>query len=106
MDNRRGETIDAVVVGVEKFGVICRGVGIPVESLVHVSELAVNDFFDFDRGELTLTGRRTGRSFRLGDAVRVKIVAVDLDDRSIRFAMDARSGTVRRREEGGTSPSN
>ncbi|MDC0176431.1 RNB domain-containing ribonuclease, partial [Planctomycetaceae bacterium] len=103
MDNRRGEMIDAVVVGVEKFGVICRGVGIPVESLVHVSELAANDFFDFDRGELTLTGRRTGRSFRLGDAVRVKIVAVDLDDRSIRIAMDARSGTIRRREEGGTS---
>ena len=103
LDNRRGETIDAVVVGVEKFGVICRGVGIPVESLVHVSELAANDFFDFDRGELTLTGRRTGRSFRLGDAVRVKIVAEDLDDRSIRFAMDDRSGTIRRREGGGTS---
>ena len=100
LDARRGETIDAVVVGVEKFGVICRGIGIPVEALVHVSELDENDLFDFDRGELTLTGRRSGRSFRLGDPVRVKIVAVDLDERSIRFEMDPRSGSMRRRPEG------
>lgn len=93
---RRGETIDAVVVGVEKFGVICRGTRIPVEALVHVKELDENEYFDFDRDELTLTGRRTGRSFRLGDPVRVKIVSVDLDERSIRFEMDRRSGKTRR----------
>ena len=93
---RRGETIDAVVVGVEKFGVICRGTRIPVEALVHVRELDENEYFDFDRDELTLTGRRTGRSFRLGDPVQVKIVSVDLDERSIRFEMDRRSGKTRR----------
>jgi len=98
LETRRGETIEAVVVGVEKFGVICRGVGIPVEALVHVSEIGENDFFDFDRGELTLTGRRSGRSFRLGDPVKVKIVSVDLDERSIRFEMDRRSGRIRRGE--------
>ena len=97
---RRGETIDAVVVGVEKFGVICRGTRIPVESLVHVKELDGNEYFDFDRDELTLTGRRTGRSFRLGDPVQVKIVAVDLDERSIRFEMDRRSGLTRRSDGG------
>ena len=93
---RRGETIEAVVVGVEKFGVICRGIRIPVEALVHVRELDENEYFDFDRDELILTGRRTGRSFRLGDPVQVKIVAVDLDERSVRFEMDRRSGKTRR----------
>ena len=97
---RRGETIDAVVVGVEKFGVICRGTRVPVQSLVHVKELDGNEYFDFDRDELTLTGRRTGRSFRLGDPVQVKIVAVDLDERSIRFEMDRRSGLTRRSDGG------
>ncbi|GIS61237.1 MAG: hypothetical protein CM1200mP2_34620 [Planctomycetaceae bacterium] len=59
-----------------------------------------NEYFDFDRDELTLTGRRTGRSFRLGDPVQVKIVAVDLDERSIRFEMDRRSGLTRRSDGG------
>ena len=63
---------------------------------MHVKELDENEYFDFDRDELTLTGRRTGRSFRLGDPVRVKIVSVDLDERSIRFEMDRRSGKTRR----------
>jgi len=98
LSSRQGETIDAVVVGIEKFGVICRGFGIPVEALVHVSELGDNEYFDFDRGEMTLTGRRSGRSFRLGDPVRVKIVAVDLDERSIRFEMDGQSGKPGRTE--------
>jgi ribonuclease R len=103
--DRTGETIDAVVVGVEKFGVICRGTGIPVEALVHVSELDKNDHFDFDRGELILTARRSGRSFRLGDPVRVKIVSVDLDERSIRFEMDGESGRIRQVEDSGRSRS-
>jgi len=97
--SRRGDVLDAVVIGVEKFGVICRGTRIPLEALVHVSELADNDYFDFDRAELTLTARRSGRSFRLGDQVRVKIVDVDLDQREVRFAMDAKSGKSHR---GGT----
>ncbi len=94
-----GQTIDAIITGVEKFGVICRGMSIPIESLVHVRDLDDNDFFDFDRGELTLTGRRSGRSFRLGDQVRVKIVGVNLDRRSVQFAIDQRSG---RAEKSGT----
>ena len=101
LSSRRGETIDAVVVGIEKFGVICRGFGIPVEALVHVSELGDNEYFDFDRDEMTLTGRRNGRSFRLGDPVRVKIVEVNLDERSIRFEMDRKSGKTRHKGGGG-----
>jgi ribonuclease R len=93
---RIGQTIDAIITGVEKFGVICRGMSIPIESLVHVRELDDNDFFDFDRGELTLTGRRSGRSFRLGDQVRVKIVGVNLDRRTVELAVDQRSGRVQR----------
>ncbi|MDP7274160.1 MAG: RNB domain-containing ribonuclease, partial [Planctomycetaceae bacterium] len=103
---RIGQTIDAIITGVEKFGVICRGMSIPIESLVHVRELDDNDFFDFDRGELTLTGRRSGRSFRLGDQVRVKIVGVNLDRRTVELAVDQRSGRVQRpgtRRRGETS---
>ena len=90
--SRKAPDFDAVVIGVEKFGVICRGVAIPVEALVHVSELDEHDFFDFDRYELTLTGRRSGRSFRLGDSVRVKLAAINLDERAVRMEMDRHSG--------------
>jgi len=83
MADRIGEQYDAVVTGVESFGLFCRGVEIPVEGLLHISALDANDFFDYDRGAMCLTGRRRGRTFRLGDGLRVEVVRVDVNRREL-----------------------
>ncbi len=56
-----------MVTGVEEFGLFVQGIELPAEGLMHVSSLA-DDYYRFDRASHTLTGYRSGNSFRLGDA--------------------------------------
>jgi ribonuclease R len=84
LDGRIGMEMDAVVTGVEEFGLFVQGIGLPAEGLVHVTTLA-DDYYHFDRRTHTLTGRRGGNAFRLGDLVRVEVARVDVDRRELDF---------------------
>ena len=48
LSTRIGTTLEAVVTGVEEFGLFVQGIELPAEGLVHVSSLA-DDFYRFDR---------------------------------------------------------
>jgi ribonuclease R len=50
--------------------------------LVHVTSLD-NDFYHFDPIRHRLTGERGGRTFRIGDRLKVQVTRVSLDDRKI-----------------------
>lgn len=104
MSTRIGETFDAVVTGVESFGMFCRLQPIPVDGLIHVTALDRNEYFDFDRGTMSLVGRRRGKTYRLGDPIRVEIARVDVDRRELdlRPAEDDSKGKKKR---GGKSKS-
>lgn len=82
MEGRVGEELEAVITGVEPFGLFCQGITIPVEGLVHISAISANDYFDYDSASFSLNGRR-GTSYRLGDRVRVSVVRVDVDRREL-----------------------
>ena len=58
-----------------------------VEGLVHITALH-NDFYHFDPVGHRLNGERSGQVYRLGDPIRVKVAAVNLDDRKIDFVLD------------------
>ena len=64
------------------FGLFVELKSIYVEGLVHISTLE-SDYYHFDPRGHSLTGERSGRTHRLGDSVRVRIVRVDLDQRKI-----------------------
>jgi ribonuclease R len=84
LSDRIGQEMDAVVTGVEEFGLFVQGVQLPAEGLVHVTTLA-DDYYHYDRRAHTLTGRRAGNTFRLGDLVRVEVARVDVDRRELDF---------------------
>ena len=86
MLDKIGEEYDGVISGVTSFGIFVELKEIIVEGLVHVTALH-NDYYHFDPAGHRLLGERTGRIYRLGDAVRVKVVRVDLDDRKIDFEL-------------------
>lgn len=86
MNERIGEELDAVITGVEDFGIFVQGTAIPAEGLLHTSALA-DDYYDYDRKQHRLTGRRSGRVFRLGDKIKVRIARVDLDRRELDFRL-------------------
>ena len=89
MSERIGETMDAVITGVERFGIFCQGVEIPVEGLIHITALDPDDYFDHDRGTFSIVGRRSGKTYRLGDRVRVTVAHVDVDARALDFRLAA-----------------
>jgi ribonuclease R len=68
------------------FGLFVELTDIYVEGLVHVTALP-GDYYHFDPVHHRLAGERTGRSFRLGDTVEVRVMRVDLDERKIDFEM-------------------
>jgi len=89
LSQRIGEQMDAVITGVESFGLFAQGIELPAEGLIHVEALA-DDYYRFDRATHALTGRRPGNVFRLGDRVRVEVAHVDLERRELDFRLVGR----------------
>ena len=77
-----GQIFQAVIVGVEDFGVFARIIELPVEGLIHVSSLR-NDHYYLEPETHTLIGRRGGSRYRLGDRIEVKVARVDIDRREL-----------------------
>ncbi len=84
LSDRIGEEMDAVVTGVESYGIFVQGIKLPAEGLVRVETLS-DDYYRFDRATHTLAGHRAGNRFRLGDLLRVAVARVDLERRELDF---------------------
>jgi ribonuclease R len=89
LSTRIGMEMDAVVTGVESYGLFAQGVELPAEGLIRVEALA-DDYYQFDRASHTLSGFRSGNIYRLGDRVRVAVVRVDLERRELDFRIVGR----------------
>jgi len=86
LSERIGGEMEAVVTGVESFGLFVQGVELPAEGLVHADSLT-DDYYRFDRASHTLAGHRSGNVFRLGDVLRVAVTRVDLERRELDFRL-------------------
>lgn len=82
MQDKLGEEFDGVISSVTGFGFFVELRDIFIEGLVHVTSLD-KDFFHYDPAGLCLKGERTGKTYRLGDVVRVVVARVNLDERKI-----------------------
>jgi ribonuclease R len=81
------ETFSAVITGVEKFGIFCRCEKYPVDGFVHVSNLAKGERLDYDRATYSMTARQSGRVYRMGDRVLVRIALIDPDERTLHWEL-------------------
>jgi ribonuclease R len=86
LSSRIGEQMDAVISGVERFGLFVVGTQMPAEGLIHISSMQ-DDRYQFDPNTHSLIGFRQGNAFRLGDLVRVEIAHVDVDRRELDFRL-------------------
>jgi ribonuclease R len=98
LSSRIGEEWDAVVTGVEEFGLFVQGLEIPGEGLIHVSSLD-NDHYRFDRRAHSLVGNLPGNAFRLGDRVRVSVYRVNVERRELDFRLVQRAGRTEKHIE-------
>ncbi len=86
MRDKVGREFDAYVTGVASFGVFVTLRDFFVEGLVPISALG-NDFFVYEEKQHRLRGRSSGKAFRLGDALRVRLVAIDEVRRRLDFRL-------------------
>ena len=81
-----GEEFDGVISTVTNFGIFVQLTDLYIEGLIHVTNLN-SDFYHFDPVRMRLKGERTGRSFKMGDEVKIIVSRVDLDDKKIDFEL-------------------
>ena len=86
MEARIGECFDGVVSGVTGWGIY---VELPntVEGLIHVSKLP-GDYFYYNENTYEMVGEATGRTFKLGMPVRVRVDDCDRFNRTIDFSLE------------------
>ena len=85
MQPKIGECFDGMISGVTRWGMY---VELPdtIEGLVHVINL-IDDYYSLDEKRHELVGEMTGRRFRMGEPVRVRLVGVDLHANTIDFIL-------------------
>jgi ribonuclease R len=86
MTDKVGGEYDGFVSGVAPFGFFVELRDLFVEGLVHVRTLA-DDHYEHVETQHCLRGRRTRRTFRIGDPVRVEVSGVSVERRQIDFTL-------------------
>ena len=82
MSQHIGETFDGVISGVTDFGIFVEELETKAEGLVRLRDLP-SDYYNLDKGGLRLVGERTGHKINLCDKVKIKLLAVDLEQKMI-----------------------
>ena len=85
-----GEEYDGVISGVTKWGVYVE-LENTVEGLVHVADMR-DDHYEFIEQSYEMLGERTGRTYKLGEKVKVRVIDADKIQRTVNFEF-ADSGT-------------
>mgnify|MGYP001034622842 CR=1 FL=1 len=85
MKNYLGEEFDGIISGVASFGFFVETIAHKCEGMVTVRDLSVYDDFRLDEADYALVGLRTKQKFRMGDAVRIKVVAANLSKRQLDY---------------------
>ena len=77
-----GDEFSSLVVGVTEFGLFCEIEKHYISGLVHVSDLS-RDRYIFDKEANILKGKKTGKTFRIGQKIKVQLVNVIPEERKI-----------------------
>ncbi len=85
MRNFLGEEFEGVISGVASFGFWVETVAHKCEGMVSITSLAEYDEFRLVESDYMLVGARSGRKFRIGDKVTIKVVAANLDKRQLDY---------------------
>ncbi len=83
MQNHIGEEFEGVVSSVMNFGMFIELPNL-IEGLVRIDTLK-DDYYTYDENTFSLIGRKNKRGYRLGDMVKVKVIAASKEKRTIDF---------------------
>jgi len=85
MSDKIGEEFDAVITGVSSFGFWAETVEHKCEGLISMVDLQNHDDFRLVESDYQLVGMRSGRKFRIGDQVVIRVVSGNLSKRQLDY---------------------
>ena len=85
MEDKIGEEYLGIVSSITAFGMFVE-LESTVEGLIRFENMG-NEYFIFDENRKTLTGERTNRSFKIGDQVKIRVIAANKALKKIAFEL-------------------
>ena len=85
LSGRINEELDCVVTGLTSFGVFAQSRKFGIEGLIQMNDLGPDEW-EYNQKAACIEGQRTGRSVRLGQALKVRIVSVNVPARQLNVA--------------------
>jgi ribonuclease R len=82
MRDRVGEVFDAVIASISDHGIFCC-IDSPFVDVLCRTDSLIGDRYQADRHGLKLTGHKTGKTYRIGDGIRVRIADVSVVRRRV-----------------------
>lgn len=86
MADRIGQQFDGSVTGVSMNGIFVEEKESKCEGMIRLRDLGA-DYFEYNDKELAIVGKRTGKTFRIGDKVRFKVSNADITKRIIDYTL-------------------
>lgn len=87
MISKVGQTMDAVVSGIADWGMYIEEPTAKAEGLIRLKDLKPDDFYSVDQKNYKIVGQNTKKEFNIGDAVKVKLINADLDNKMLEFQL-------------------
>ncbi len=89
MENHIGDTFEGKVSSVTNFGIFVT-LDNTVEGLVRLGDMK-DDYYEYDSTSMSLVGRHTKKTYRLGDQVKVKCISASKTKKEIDFIIPSKS---------------
>lgn len=86
LEDRVGDEFEGVITGVTEWGIYVEILENKCEGMVRLRSMD-DDFYVFDEKHYTVRGKKYGKTYRLGDKVKILVKAADVEKRQIDFEM-------------------
>jgi ribonuclease R len=86
MSKRLGKSFEGVISGMTEWGMYVEEIETKCEGLVRMKDMS-DDFYVFDDKKMELVGQKKKKKYRLGDKIKIKVAAVDLERKTIDYVL-------------------
>ncbi|MEZ4200377.1 MAG: ribonuclease R [Candidatus Paceibacterota bacterium] len=81
-----GETFTGVITGVTDWGIYVEEKNSKSEGMIKLASIK-GDFFEHEASKYRVKGQKTGKVYRLGDEITVKLTRADMEERQLDFEL-------------------
>ncbi len=86
MSSRIDKKFEGIISGITEWGIYVEELETKCEGLVRVRDMS-DDFYVYNEKKLELLGQKKKKRYRLGDRVKIKVKAVDLEKKTIDYVL-------------------